>query len=284
MIEKPMLANRISYEDLKNLENYVFEPKYDGSRNLFLVNLDTGEFVLKRRNSRLNVFQVVSREQFPEFNLELFERILEPNVRSIILDGEMVVDEGFDILMSRTHIADRMRIKLMSEMYPAQFVAFDVLSLNGRDLTQYPLWKRRKMLEKSIIPNRTIGVVEQFEEEPQELFEQFLKDGYEGVMAKNRDSKYVQKRSNDWLKCKKHFTETLEILGYDTQSKSRPQKNLCLSVPVLNLITKLGRVTVPRAESQKYFYAYRPRFVEVEFQELSKNGAMRFPKFIRFVR
>jgi len=238
MIEKPMLANRISVEDLKHLENYIFEPKYDGSRNLFIIDLEREQFIIKRRNSRLNVFQEVTREQFPEFNLDLFKRILSPNVKSVILDGEMIAKD-FSVLMSRTQLTDLIKMKLMAKLYPVSYVTFDILSFNGRDLTNYPYLKRRKYLEKILNErNNLISIIQNYEtDKPLELFNKMIKN-FEGIVAKNKKSKYIQKRTNEWLKCKKHFTETLKIIGFDTESKSRPQKNLSLKVPVLNIITK----------------------------------------------
>jgi len=129
-----------------------------------------------------------------------------------------------------------------------------------------------------------LKVIQMFADYPTQTFKTMLEKGFEGIILKRLNSRYIQRRTDDWLKCKKHETETVEILDFDTKSKSRPQKNRSIKVPVLNLITTLGRVTVPRKEDMDYFYAFKPKLVEVEFQELSKAKKMRFPKFMRFVK
>ncbi len=282
-IRKPMLAYRIREEDLDKLNGYAFEPKYDGSRNIFIIDFERNSLTIKRRNSRTDVFERIPDYQFPEFNIDDLRKVMNKNIRNIILDGEMM-SNSFADLMNRTHLIDSFKIKLAMKFNPVYFVAFDILYMNDNDLTMLPYKERRYILETELIKkNDLVKVIDVFYDYPTQIFETMLKKGFEGIIAKRLNSKYIQSRTKDWLKCKKHFTETVKILDFDTKSKSRPQKNKSIKIPVLNLITPIGRVTVPRKEDIDYYYAHKPKMVEVEFQELSKENKMRFPKFVRFV-
>jgi len=283
MIEKPMLANRIKKEDLNKLVGYAIEPKQDGSRNLFIIDLLNDSLVIKRRNSQTNLFEIVPNYQFPEFNIKKLKKIFNNAIRNIILDGEMI-SKDFPSLLSRTHLMNPLKCKLASKTIPVKYIVFDILYLNNNDLTHLPYIERRHILETELIKkNNLIKIIDVFVGNPLKIFEDLINKGFEGIVAKRIDSPYIQKRSNYWLKCKKEFTETLEIIGYDTKSKSRPQKNKSVNVRVLNLITKLGRISVPNQKDIDYFYKHKPQYVEVSFQELSKNNKMRFPKFVRFI-
>lgn len=280
---KPMLAEVVKEKDLDKLEGYAIEPKYDGSRNIFVIDFENNKLTIKRRNSRTDVFEEVDDNQFPEFNIEKLKEFMNDKIRNIILDGEMV-SNNFASLMNRTHLTDSYKIKLAMKFNPVSFIVFDVLFLNDNDLTILPYSERRYVLETELIrQNDTIKITQMFPNNPTQTFETMLKKGFEGIVLKRLDSRYYQKRTSEWLKCKRHETETLEILSYDTKSNSRPQKNRSIQVPVLNLITEKGRLTIPRKEDMDYYYAHKPKLVEVEFQELSENNKMRFPKFVRFV-
>jgi bifunctional non-homologous end joining protein LigD len=78
-------------------------------------------------------------------------------------------------------------------------IAFDLLYLNGRDLRELPLHRRKAELKK-IIAGTDIQFSESFEVDGQEMFTHVCKVGLEGVASKVRDSAYPTGRSNDWVK------------------------------------------------------------------------------------
>ena len=100
----------------------------------------------------------------------------------------------------------------------ADYYVFDVLWLNGEDLTPKPLKERRAMLKT--IPFRLpvqrvkplIGAAP---------WERACQEGWEGVIAKRLDSPYEHRRSKQWLKMKCEATQELVIGGYTDPQGSR---------------------------------------------------------------
>ena len=116
---------------------WLFEPKWDGWRTLCFVRDGKAHLVSRRRNS-LN-------ERFPELR-EIGDFI---NADAALLDGEIVAldEQGlpqFDALRSR-----RRKCSVV-------FYAFDLLHLDGFDLTACPLIKRKALLKK-LLPKENIG-------------------------------------------------------------------------------------------------------------------------------
>jgi len=82
--------------------------------------------------------------------------------------------------------------------------AFDLLYLDGFNLTQCPLLARKKALKK-ILPKRNTGRVrftDHIADRGEPLFEQIEALKLEGMMMKRKDSVYAFRRSRDWLKVK----------------------------------------------------------------------------------
>lgn len=84
------------------------------------------------------------------------------------------------------------------------FYAFDLLHLNGADLTQTPLIERKSAL-KGILPKRHTGRVRYTEHmvgDGERLFEELEKQKLEGMVAKRSDSMYIGGTTKAWLKVK----------------------------------------------------------------------------------
>ena len=114
----------------------VYEPKWDGFRSL---SWSEPEVRIDSRNKRPLL------RYFPE---------LEPALRQLpegtVVDGEIVVVvdgvTNFDTLQQRIHPAES-RINRLADETPAELVAFDLLALEGADLTELPFAHRRSKLE-----------------------------------------------------------------------------------------------------------------------------------------
>jgi bifunctional non-homologous end joining protein LigD len=119
-------------------------------------------------------------------------------VRDVILDGEATGGWG----------------RLGSDDYHV----FDVLWLNGRDLTSLPLDARREVL--SALPLRSpVARVEPLTEE--RPWERACAEGWEGVIAKRRDATYEHRRSRAWLKMKCEATQELVVGGFTDPQGAR---------------------------------------------------------------
>lgn len=78
-------------------------------------------------------------------------------------------------------------------------VAFDLLYLNGRDIRNEPLFRRKAELKK-IVAGTDVQFSESFEIDPKDMLAHACKVGLEGVVSKVRDSAYASGRINNWVK------------------------------------------------------------------------------------
>ena len=162
---------------------WLFEPKWDGWRSLCFVRDCKTHLVSRRRNS-LN-------ERFPELR-ELAEVI---KAKAALIDGEIVaLDENglpqFDALRQR-----RRKCAVV-------FYAFDLLHLDGYDLTSCPLI-RRKALLKRILPRDNTGRIrftDHIAGNGEGLFQKVEALNLEGIVMKRKDSVYSRLPNRDWLK------------------------------------------------------------------------------------
>ncbi|MFL5045571.1 MAG: DNA ligase D [Xanthobacteraceae bacterium] len=97
------------------------------------------------------------------------------------------------------------------------YFAFDLLHLDGRDLTGAPLIERKEMLEQLLsglsadVPIRFSG---HFEEPGSVLLEHACRMGLEGIISKRRDAPYRSGRGGDWLKIKCANRQEFVVTGY----------------------------------------------------------------------
>jgi ATP-dependent DNA ligase len=136
---KPQLARSAS--DLPAGDDWRYEPKWDGFRTI--VFRDGDDVYLQSRNGK------PMNRYFPE---------VVPDVQTLsgerlVLDGELIVVvdgiQEFDLLGQRIHPAES-RVRMLAEMTPAAFVAFDLLAEGDEVLCDLPYEERRARLEAAI--------------------------------------------------------------------------------------------------------------------------------------
>lgn len=201
---EPMLA-KLSRELPRG--DLLYEPKWDGFR--CLVFRDGAELVLQSRGRKeLNRY-------FPELEEPLRE-LLPPRV---VLDGELVVpvSDGldFDAISNRIHPAQS-RVRLLAEQTPARFVGFDVLALDGSDLTGKELRVRRTRLEElleGMPPPLHLTPATTDPDVASDWFERFEGAGLDGVVTKDLSGVYEPGR-RVWGKVKHLRTSDCVVGGY----------------------------------------------------------------------
>jgi bifunctional non-homologous end joining protein LigD len=147
----------------------------------------------------------------------------EMNVRTAILDGEAVVLDATgrsDFGALQRSLGGRGGKRASSE---SVFMAFDLLYLDGHDLTGSELALRRHLLEDLVVPaaNGAMRLSEEVGAEGGELLEQACRIGLEGIIAKRRDQSYRSGRTGDWLKIKCIQSESFMIVGYEASAAAR---------------------------------------------------------------
>jgi bifunctional non-homologous end joining protein LigD len=159
---------------------WTFERKFDGIR---LLAFKQGPDV-----------RLLSRNRLPQnaWCPSIVQAVAALPVQDAILDGEAIgvwraeSDEG-------------------------SFHVFDLAWLDGRDLRELPLEERRTVLGRLPLAPPLRRVVELSEERP---WERAAREGWEGVIAKRRDSLYEPRRSPHWLKMKCEATQELVVGGF----------------------------------------------------------------------
>lgn len=223
-----MLLAEIPF-DFEN--KYLYEIKFDGLRALVYVNKK--KINIRTRNN------VDVTHLFPELD----------GIRNIvgrafcIFDGEIVLfDKGkpsFSSLQKRLRIKNAERIKKMSLDNPVQFVVFDIIYQN-KDLTNKILVERKKILNQ--YKDTDYFIKSKVYSDGKNLFASVKKMGLEGIVAKEKTSKYyVNKRSNVWIKLKNYQTDEFYIGGYVKNSTSY---SLLLGEKKNNKLYYVGKIKV----------------------------------------
>ncbi|MFD8496972.1 ATP-dependent DNA ligase [Amycolatopsis sp. NPDC059657] len=202
---KPMLAKAV--HEVPRAPGLVYEPKWDGFR--CVVFRDGDEIELGSRNDR------PLTRYFPEV-AELLKAALPPRC---VVDGEIVLVTGegldFETLQLRLHPAAS-RVKKLAEETPASFVAFDLLALGDRDLTEEPFTERRKLLEGLLdasVERVHLTPITTDPDVAQDWFTRFEGAGFDGVMAKQSALPYEQDKRS-MLKVKHVRTADCVVAGF----------------------------------------------------------------------
>jgi bifunctional non-homologous end joining protein LigD len=193
---EPMLARAVT-ELPKATDKWLYEVKLDGYR--CLAGKDSRGVTLWSR--RGNVFT----RDFPTI-----VRACETLPSDTLLDGEVVA------LDARGRASFNLLQHHRSQASAIRFYAFDLLIYRGRSLLELKLTERRAVLAEALaFPDQSVRLSESFEVEPDELLEGAKELGFEGIVAKRKDSLYEPaKRSGAWVKYKLNHSEELVIGGY----------------------------------------------------------------------
>ena len=160
--------------------DWIFERKFDGIR---LLAYKQGDDV-----------RLYSRNRLPQNMPTLAGAIQRLPVDDVILDGEITWDRD------------------------GAYDVFDILWLNGRDVTRLPLEERLGLLE-SLPLKAPIRRVSQLDDP--EPWTRARTEGWEGVIAKRRGSPYEHRRSPHWLKMKCEATQELVVGGFTDPQGAR---------------------------------------------------------------
>ncbi len=189
-------------------DDFVFEIKFDGIRAVTFLEAD-GSFSIRSRNRQ----ELAPR--FPEL-AGIGSNFL---AEEAIVDGEIVALDGrgvsrFQLLQGRINLAGEQAVKRAAGENPAYYYIFDLMHLNGRDLTGLPLERRKELLARILIPSRRVRLTEWIEGLGEAFFNAARESGLEGVMAKSRFSPYLEKRTRNWIKLKTIHQQEFVIGGF----------------------------------------------------------------------
>ncbi len=188
----PMLARLVTAPPAG--DGWVYERKLDGLR---CIAVRTGTLV--ELSSR-------SGQSFTARFGGIAAAVGRLPVDDVVLDGEVVALEG-----------DRTSFSLLqrpgSTATPVLCV-FDVLHLDGDDLTGLPLLRRKEILAGVVGKRGVLRRVDHLDGDPGVLLQRACAAGWEGLIAKRADGRYVSGRSPEWLKLKCSASQELVIGGW----------------------------------------------------------------------
>jgi DNA ligase D-like protein (predicted ligase) len=193
---EPMYA--LAVQKLPHGQECLYEVKFDGYRCLARKD-STGVTLWSRRE---NLFT----KQSPHV-----ARACERLPANTLVDGEIVaLDESGKVSFN---LLQHHRSKAQALV----FYAFDVLIYRGRSGLNVPLYFRREVLRRVFedINAAPVGLSENIEAAPADLIRVVKEFGFEGIVAKRKDSFYESgKRSGAWVKYKVNRGQEFVIGGY----------------------------------------------------------------------
>jgi bifunctional non-homologous end joining protein LigD len=247
--------------------DWLFERKFDGIRLLAY-----------KRGADVRLY---SRNRLPQNLPAIAGAVGNLPVHEVILDGEVTWDRR------------------------SGYYVFDILWLDGRDVTALPLEQRRDLLKQLPFerPMRRVQLLD--DERP---WERAREMGWEGVIAKRRGSPYEHRRSKHWLKMKCEASQEFVVGGFtDPQGARVGLGALLLGVYdggdfvfagkigtgfdtklLLDLRARLGALEVATAPFTKArglprlrAHWVRPEIVvQVAFIEWTVHGKLRHPRLL----
>ena len=142
--------------------------------------------------------------------------------RDLLVDGEVIAlnDRGvpdFRVLQHRMHLRNAKEVARLVKSVPATLMVFDLLRLDGEDLTGRPLEERRALLEELPLGDTKWQVPAAYDDGDM-LFDATLQQGLEGVVSKRRTSRYrFDQRSEDWRKLAHRHRASFVVGGWRPQ-------------------------------------------------------------------
>lgn len=216
----PMLCNSGDIARL-TADKWSFEAKHDGNR--LIVSYDGTNTRLQSRSGRDSTddYHIAISSEYP-----------------LVLDGEAVSlnNQGvpeFNLIQNRATTC-------------VEYWAFDVLEVDGRDLTKVPYWQRREILQKIGALSEGFAVPDPISAATGKEAQQISVDrGLEGVVAKAMNSTYEYgRRSKHWIKAKNWLEMDVVVGGWKwgTGRRSGTIGSVLVGIPDGDRLRFCGRV------------------------------------------
>lgn len=209
------------YNSERIQDSFLIEEKIDGDR--MLMHMVNGTFKWHTRRRRDYTFVYGENYHIGSLTKHL-QSAFHPNVKSVILDGEMVAwSKDRDLILPfgtlrSAAVQEALRQFDVVDVYEGNnswplFIIFDILHLNGEDLTQLPLFYRKNLLKKVItnVPHRFETLEWVKASTPDDIkknMQIIVTERNEGIMVKSLLLKYrVHSRDSTWIKVKPEYLE-----------------------------------------------------------------------------
>jgi len=281
---------------------WVHEVKWDGIRALVEVSGDRVRITSRNEND--------VTPAYPEL------LGLAGIGHDVLLDGEIVAlgsgVPSFSALADRMHVRDTRKAAALAQTNPVTYLAFDLLRLDGEDLTGQPLARRRELLVGLGLDDVSWQVPPTYDDGAV-LLEAAEAQGLEGIVSKKLSSAYhPDRRSRDWLKFPIRPTGSYLVGGYRFETGSTAQSGGRLGAVLVGEPTAAGLVfrgrvgsgiagkagqklgellrplatdgspftdELPRADSDGTVWVEPRIVVDVQYLTLTPDGRLRQPAY-----
>jgi bifunctional non-homologous end joining protein LigD len=179
------LASRVFPEWVEPMAATLTQERFSGPEWIFERKLDGIRLLAFKNGPAVNLF---SRNRLPQDIPAVADAMASLPASDVILDGEITWGRG-----------------------GLAYHVFDIMWLDGRDVTSLPLDERRALLDQLPLQPPFERVISLDDPKP---WERACSEGWEGVIAKRRTSKYEHRRSPHWLKMKCEATQELVVGGF----------------------------------------------------------------------
>jgi bifunctional non-homologous end joining protein LigD len=227
---------------------------------------------------------------------------LKLKVGSALIDGEAVV---LDVDGRSSFQA--LQGALKGAPATIDYFAFDLLELDGEDLTGLPLVERKAKLQKILPKSKSrLRYSDHIVGSGEKLLNQFCAAGLEGVISKLATGKYVGSRSGGWLKTKCIKRQEFVVVGWTPSDKSRLFRSLILAIHEKGELRYAGKVgtgfdtaelirlmeimkpieqsaptvKAPRAEVRGAHWLKPKLVAEIAYTEMTNEGTLRHPSYL----
>jgi bifunctional non-homologous end joining protein LigD len=270
---------------------WIHEIKYDGYRILLAVGAGDARAYTRRGLDWSDKFTPI---------VEAAQKL---NARTALIDGEAVVldEQG------------RSSFQLMQGAFKARsakliYYAFDLLALDGEDLTKLPLLERKQRLVK-VVGRRKTGVIRYSGHvvgHGDAAFKAACKQGLEGIVSKRANAPYISARTESWLKVKCLKRQEFVIAGWTESDKDRGFRSLILAAnehgklryagkvgagftvnEIDRLLARMQKLAIakapidaPRAAVKGAHWVDPKLVAEVTFTEMTSDGILRHPSYM----
>lgn len=287
---KPQLATLVDKPPAGN--NWLHEIKFDGYR--LLAFIENGKARLMTRGNQNWT------AKFPNISKELDKL----GLKNAIFDGEVVV------LDKRQHPNFQLLQNAIKDNKNSLFIyyIFDLIYFEGRDLSSLPLIERKKILYNVIkSKNNILRYSDHVLGSGEKVFKKSCKLSLEGIVSKDINSTYLQKRTHNWLKVKCTKRQEFVIGGYTLpKGKREGFGSLILGIysknkkliycghvgtgfnqkslqSIFKLLKKHETIKMPfekkPPESKNALWIKPVLVAEVEFSEWTTDRILRHPSF-----
>ena len=268
---KFQLCKSASIDDVKDKDRYIWELKYDGERVMAIKRGD--KIQLWNRNRKTNEYQFEKSYCYPEVVEDLMIQI-----HDFVIDGEICcadIHKGLDKFNQRALQTNKLKIELLRNIIPIKFYVFDILECDGVDVRNQKLIIRKTILNNALEETENIEIVPYFFD-GKELWKKCLKENWEGIIAKEKNSTYKEgSRSGEWLKIKNVKETIVKILGYK-ETSGRGSHGA--------LRTDRCDVALTTEQLKREYFEIKPSLARVKYYGVYPSGKLRNPVLVKFER